>query len=326
MANELENIEGQQNEISTFIDNNRPFMKKARNRSIAWSALAVAGVVVSLGVLLPTVAVLGSVAAATGALTIGAPLLMLGGAGVGLGVSNVVKYVRYSRLFKHLTRAYTGTDKNGVNLPENLLTKSVKLVKKLASKLGISQLPSIRALQGVEVEENATIRARLSNGASILAEKMENGAVIIVDKSIDAGKAVARGARRAGSAVKRVFSRNNAETQNNSNEQQTQQAERRTIRTRVSDAGKKVAEKMENGAVIIVDKSIDAGKAVARGARRAGSAVKSVFSRNNAETQDNSNEQQTQQTRRSLLRRRNRVDSDTDTTESTEESGLNNNR
>ena len=254
MADVLENTEEQQNDFNTFIDSNRPFMKRARNRSFGWSAVAVAGVALSLGTLLPTVAVLGSVAAATGALTVGLPLLMVGGAGAGLGISNVVKYVRYSRLFRHLTRACTGQDEKGVNLSSELLSKSVKLVKKLAAKLGISQLPAHDALQGVEVEEIGTVRQRLSHAASVAADKMEKGAVVIVESGIKAGKAVAKGARKAGSAVKSVFTRNNAEAQNDS---ATEQAQR---------------------------------------------------------------------TRRSLLRRRNRVDSDTNTNENTEESGLNNNR
>ena len=326
MADVLENTEEQQNDFNAFIDNNRPFMKRARNRAFGWGAVAVAGVVLSLGVLLPTVAVLGSVAAATGALEIGLPILMLGGAGAGLGVANVVKYVRYFRLFRHLTRACTGQDEKGVNLTGELLSKSVKLVKKLAAKLGISQLPAHAALQGVEVEEIGTVRQRLSRAASVAAEKMENGAVVIVESGIKAGKAVARGARKAGSAVKSVFTRNNAEAQNDSATEQAQQTERRTIRERVNATGKKVAEKMENGAVVIVESGIKAGKAVAKGARKAGSAVKSVFTRNNAEEQNDSATEQAQRTRRSLLRRRNRVDSDTNTNENTEESGLNNNR
>ncbi len=200
----------EQAELDSFIDNNRPFMKRARNRSIIWGAVAVAGIAISLGTIIPTVAVLGSVAAATGALAVGLPLLALGGAGAGLGIANIVKYTRYSRLFRHLTRAYTGTDKNGVKLTAAMLTKSVTLVHKLASKLGIAKdaLPKIGILNIASYNYSpisAKLMASVNSAGKKMAAGMEKAAVATVEAGIKAGKIVVRGARKAGSAVKKVF-------------------------------------------------------------------------------------------------------------------------
>lgn len=185
--------------VEAFIEEHKPSKNKARNRAILWTALGVAGLVTFAVTVPVAVGILGSVAAATGAMMVGAPALGLGGAFTALGASNIVKYVRYSRLFRNLRRVATKTDNKGVSLTPDMVNKSVAKVHKLANKLDIvkSSLPKIRLLATYS-DDSKPLRVRIADSIRYAVAPTKE------QKAVKTAKGVLRKAVREEKVAKRA--------------------------------------------------------------------------------------------------------------------------
>ncbi|MBQ7602876.1 MAG: hypothetical protein IJU58_01865 [Clostridia bacterium] len=156
--------------VDEFIAEHKPFKNRARNRAIIWTAIGVVGLATALFTIPVAIGILGSAAAATGALTVGLPALAAGSVGAALGTSNIIKYSRYASLFRNLKRVATRTDNKGVSLTREMLNKSLAKVHKVAFKLGIakSQLPSSPIISSY-VDDYKPLRTRLAGAVKIAA-------------------------------------------------------------------------------------------------------------------------------------------------------------
>lgn len=196
-------------DVDGFISEHKPFKDRARNRAIIWTALGVAGLAIGIFTIPVAVSILGSAAAATGALAVGVPAIGFGGAFSALGVSNIVKYVRYSSLFRNLKRVVTRTDSKGVSLTREMLNKSLTKIHKMANKLGIakSELPSAPIISGY-VDDYKPLRIRLAGAVKAAATKTKTAVQYTVapteeQKQVKAAKSTLRKAKQEVKTAKR---------------------------------------------------------------------------------------------------------------------------
>lgn len=246
-------------DVEVFIEERQPFKNRARNRAILWTVVGVAALAVGVLTIPVAISILGSAAAATGAMTIGIPAIAAGSAMTTVGVSNAVKYFRFSSLFRNLRRVATRTDSKGVSLTREMLNKSLHKVHKLANKLGIakSELPKTPIISAY-VDDYKPLRKRIVS--TIWAGLSKSKAAVkytiaptAEEKEVKAAKATLRKAKREVRAATR--SSKQADNRLRASDNSIEDMERRIAERKAADVRlKKEAE----------EKSIAAGFAELR--------------------------------------------------------------
>ena len=150
-------------EARPFIDEHRPALRRARRRAIIQGIVGVLGLGLGIDIAATTFAVVAPALAVSGALIPVVGLIAVGGAAVAFGAVNVVRAVRYHRLFRNITRAYRQTNRRGQRLSREQVERSIVRSRRLADKLGLDRSNLSVLNQGLYVY--TPLRTRVAQGA-----------------------------------------------------------------------------------------------------------------------------------------------------------------